>query len=101
MSFPPKCQSLFLLAFIRVFLPVIIGSTAVTFFLPEKYGSTARIQSRSDDPWNQEASIPYTYDDPFFYRAIVANIRSDDVLIYAVKKLDLNVRWGRKYYGGT
>jgi uncharacterized protein involved in exopolysaccharide biosynthesis len=76
--------------FITVFLIVMTITTAVTFILPESYASTARVK----------VDMPATNAGPYFIQTEVEVIQSQIVLSNAVKKLDLNEMWGKKYFGG-
>ena len=76
--------------FISVFLITMITATVVTFILPESYASTARVR----------VEIAATNMGPFFIQTQVEVIRSELVLSNAVKKLNLNELWGKKYFAG-
>ena len=76
--------------FISVFLIVMIVTTAVTFILPESYASTARVK----------VDVPATNAGPYTIATEMEVIQSQVVLSNVIKKLDLNVMWGKKYFGG-
>ncbi len=89
---------------ITVFLITAIIATAVTFILPESYAATCRIEVNSNGSdiatlnTGQDASTT-TYD-PFFIQTTFEIIQSQVVLSNVVNQLNLNVVWGKKYYGG-
>jgi capsular exopolysaccharide synthesis family protein len=89
---------------ITVFLITAIIATAVTFILPESYSSTCRIKVELEGPdvstltGNPDVSrLPY---DPFFMQTTFEIMQSQVVLSNAINELNLNVEWGKKFYGG-
>ena len=76
--------------FVTVFLITTIIATAVTFIMPEFYASTARVR----------AEVAATNAGPYFIQTEVEVIQSQVVLSNAVKKLNLNEMWGKKYFAG-
>jgi uncharacterized protein involved in exopolysaccharide biosynthesis len=86
-------------AFITVFLMVMIISTAITFILPERFASTARIKVEPDASPTQPATGEFHFD-PYFIQTTFEIIQSPAVLDPAIDKLNLNVAWGRKYFAG-
>ena len=89
---------------ITVFLITAIIATAVTFILPESYSATTRIEvnSQGSDIPSLTASpdASSTIYDPFFIQTTFEIIQSQVVLSNVVNQLNLNVAWGKKYYGG-
>jgi capsular polysaccharide biosynthesis protein len=96
--FRPLTSSLavFFTVFTLVFLPVLLVSVAVTYILPESYASTARIKVRPDEAVEAGA----TAYDPYFLQTTCEIIKSQLVLGPAIKALDLNTTWGKKYFNG-
>jgi len=91
---------------ITVFLITAIIATAVTFILPESYSATCRIEVNSDSGGGDisaqgagQAAFQGAYD-PFFIQTTFEIIQSQVVLSNVVNELNLNVVWGKKYYGG-
>jgi capsular exopolysaccharide synthesis family protein len=90
---------------ITVFLITAIIATAVTFILPESYAATCRIKVESEGKdispmlsgGGSAINSPY---DPFFLQTTFEIMQSQVVLSNVVNELNLNVVWGRKYYGG-
>jgi len=76
--------------FVTVFLITMIMATAVTFILPESYASTARVR----------VQVPAASAGPYTIQTEVEVIQSEVVLSNAVKKLNLNEVWGKKYFAG-
>ncbi|MGC8887209.1 MAG: polysaccharide biosynthesis tyrosine autokinase [Verrucomicrobiia bacterium] len=81
------------------FLLVVVTATLVTYFMPETYSSTARIEVEKDIPdvdtfqMRQYAIQPY---DPFFITTQFEIIQSKTILYKVIEKLDLNTRWARR-----
>jgi succinoglycan biosynthesis transport protein ExoP len=91
---------------ITVFLITAIIATAVTFILPESYSATCRIKVESDTarteiptPGTEMTPSQSTYD-PYFLQTTFEIMQSEVVLSNVVSELNLDVEWGRKYYGG-
>ena len=88
---------------LTVFLITAIIATLVTFILPVSYASTARIKVESDGLDIPGMSTPSTamggYD-PYFIQTTFEIIQSQIVLSNVISRLDLNVKWGNKYYYG-
>jgi|ERR1017187_998860 capsular polysaccharide biosynthesis protein len=95
--FRPLTSSLtvFFSIFALVFLLVLLVSVVVTFILPESYASTARIKVGPDEP--VQGATAY---DPYFIQTTFEIIQSQLVLEPAIKALDLNTKWGKKYFNG-
>jgi capsular polysaccharide biosynthesis protein len=72
----------FVTVFALVFLFVVVTSTIVTFLLPESFAGTVRILAGSDQP------------------TVCEVIQSQAVLGVVVDKFQLNIQWGKKYFGG-
>ncbi|MGD0207302.1 MAG: polysaccharide biosynthesis tyrosine autokinase [Verrucomicrobiota bacterium] len=88
---------------ITVFLITAIVATAVTFLLPESYASTARIRIEPDiisDIRGVGGEVPYTSYDPYFIQTEFEIIQDRVVLGKVIEALNLNVEWGKKYFGG-
>ncbi len=80
------------------FLLVVVTATLVTYFMPETYSSTARIEVEKDipdvDTYQMRQYIqPY---DPFFITTQFEIIQSKTILYRVIEKLDLNNRWARR-----
>ncbi|NOS69170.1 MAG: polysaccharide biosynthesis tyrosine autokinase [Verrucomicrobia bacterium] len=87
---------------LAVFLLVVITSTLVTFILPERFSSTARIivnQDSSDIPGMTEMARPRYYD-PYFIQTEFEVISSELVLSNVISANNLNTAWADKYNGG-
>ncbi|HTY86787.1 MAG TPA: polysaccharide biosynthesis tyrosine autokinase [Candidatus Acidoferrum sp.] len=88
---------------ITVFLITAIVATAVTFLLPESYASTARIKIEpnivTDIPGVTGTMTMSPYD-PYFIQTEFEIIQDRVVLGKVIENLNLNVEWGKKYYGG-
>jgi capsular exopolysaccharide synthesis family protein len=89
---------------ITVFLITAIIATAVTFILPESYASTARIKVESDvsdistmNGGLTSAMSPY---DPYFIQTTFEIMQSQLVLSNVIATLNLNEKWGKKYFNG-
>jgi capsular exopolysaccharide synthesis family protein len=88
---------------ITVFLITAIVATAVTFLLPESYASTARIRIEPDtisDIRGVGGEMPYASYDPYFIQTEFEIIQDRVVLGKVIEALNLNVEWGKKYFGG-
>jgi len=88
---------------ITVFLITAIVATAVTFLLPESYASTARIRIEPDtisDIRSVNGEGPYASYDPYFIQTEFEIIQDRVVLGKVIENLNLNVEWGKKYFGG-
>jgi polysaccharide biosynthesis transport protein len=88
---------------ITVFLITAIIATAVTFILPESYASTASIKVENDGGivagFNTPSAQQYGYD-PYFIQTTFEIIKSQLVLSNVIVALDLNTKWGQKYFNG-
>ena len=87
---------------ITVFLITAIIATAVTFVLPESYASTARIKVENDvtdipSMGGMPSYVPY---DPYFIQTTFEIMQSELVLSNVIAQLNLNTKWGQKYYNG-
>jgi capsular exopolysaccharide synthesis family protein len=84
---------------LAVFLLVVITTTLVTMFMPEKYASTVRIEVGKDVPdvelW--EARPIQQGHDPYFLQTEFEKIRSKSVLYPVISNLNLQVVWARDY----
>ena len=88
---------------ITVFLITAIVATAVTFLLPESYASTARIRIEPDsiaDISGVGNHVTYASYDPYFIQTEFEIIQDRVVLGKVIEALNLNVEWGKKYFGG-
>jgi succinoglycan biosynthesis transport protein ExoP len=88
---------------ITVFLITAIVATAVTFLLPESYASTARIRIEPDfiaDITGVGSHVTYASYDPYFIQTEFEIIQDRVVLGKVIEALNLNVEWGKKYFGG-
>ena len=88
---------------ITVFLITAIVATAVTFLLPESYASTARIRIEPDsisDIRGVGEALPYASYDPYFIQTEFEIIQDRVVLGKVIEALNLNIEWGKKYFGG-
>jgi succinoglycan biosynthesis transport protein ExoP len=88
---------------ITVFLITAIIATAVTFILPESYASTAKIKVENDggiiNGFGQAAAQNQPYD-PYFIQTTFEIMQSQLVLSNVIAAMDLNVKWGQKYFNG-
>jgi capsular exopolysaccharide synthesis family protein len=88
---------------LAVFLLVAITTTLVTFILPPKYASTARISVQKDAPdiagigGNQS----YSSFDPYWVQTEFEKIQSKSILYQVISNLDLTIKWGEKYKEGA
>jgi polysaccharide biosynthesis transport protein len=88
---------------ITVFLITAIVATAVTFLLPESYASTARIRIEPDsiaDITGVGGHVTFAPYDPYFIQTEFEVIQDRVVLGKVIENLNLNVEWGKKYFGG-
>jgi capsular exopolysaccharide synthesis family protein len=89
---------------ITVFLITAIIATAVTFILPESYASTARIKVESDvsdiSTMNGGMTAANSVYDPYFIQTTFEIMQSQLVLSNVIATLDLNEKWGKKYFNG-
>lgn len=89
---------------ITVFLITAIIATAVTFILPESYASTARIKVEKDvtdvQGINGTPTPTYMTYDPYFIQTTFEIMQSQLVLSNVIAKMNLNVKWGNKYFNG-
>lgn len=88
---------------ITVFLITTIIATAVTFILPESFASTATIKVENDGgivPGFAQQSATATPYDPYFIQTTFEIMKSQLVLSNVIADLDLNDRWGKKYFNG-
>jgi capsular polysaccharide biosynthesis protein len=83
--------------FAVVFSIVFLTSIAITFILPESYASTARIRVEPDAPTVDGQPLSY---DPYFIQTTFEILQSQIVLSPVVEKLNLNEKWGKKYFNG-
>ena len=88
----------FFTIFMTVFLVVVITSTAITFILPESYASTVHIQLEPDPPQANDESYGGYF--PPFPQVTFVIIQSQFVLSNVIEKLNLNDKWGKKYFNG-
>jgi uncharacterized protein involved in exopolysaccharide biosynthesis len=84
--------------FTIVFLSTFAMAVAITFLLPESYASTARIKVQSEAPDGPSSGSAFS--DPYFVQTTLEIIKSQTVLSNVISQLNLNVAWGKKYYGG-
>lgn len=89
---------------VTVFLITAIIATAVTFILPERYASTARIIVKQDGAdidtmGGTHATSSDTYN-PYFIQTTFELMQSQVVLSNVVNSLNLNEAWGKKYNNG-
>ncbi len=83
----------------------MITGTAITFVMPEMYASTARVKIMHDQPDDiglgsgLMTNSPYTFD-PYLIQTTFEAMQSEAVLSNVVVELNLNVKWGQRYYGG-
>ena len=88
---------------ITVFLITAIIATAVTFILPESYASTATVKVENDGGviagMSSPAANQFGYD-PYFIQTTFEIIKSQLVLSNVIVALDLNTKWGQKYFNG-
>jgi polysaccharide biosynthesis transport protein len=87
---------------LAVFLLVVITATLVTFILPESFSSIARISIERDNTdiegvTGSRAALGY---DPYYIQTQFEIIQSEVVLGKVIEALDLNTKWGKKYYNG-
>jgi capsular exopolysaccharide synthesis family protein len=88
---------------ITVFLITAIIATAVTLLLPESYASTVQIRIEPDivsDVSPVGAGYTYTAYDPYFIQTEFEVIQDRVVLGKVIETLNLNVEWGKRYFGG-
>jgi capsular polysaccharide biosynthesis protein len=94
----------FIKVFGAVFLLVVATTTLVTFILPNTYSSEARImlpQDASEVTRKPGTPVPVDGFDPYFLKTQLEAIQSEAVLGKAIRALDLNQVWGKKYAGGS
>ena len=88
---------------ISVFLLIAITATVVTFVLPEKYASMARIKIDPDisDITGMNGTPAVAPYDAYFIQTEFEIMQSEKVLGRVITKLNLNEEWGKKYNGGA
>lgn len=98
---------------LAVFLLVVITATLVTFVLPEKFASTARIRVERDQPDIQGLTTPLLGGpyDPYFIQTEFEVIQSEVILSNVVNTVrikdehnqdaPLKEVWSRRYNNGT
>ncbi len=88
---------------ITVFLITAIIATAVTFILPESYASTTSVKIENEGSiisgFNTRAATEYSYD-PYFIQTTFEIIKSQMVLSNVIASMNLNEKWGKKYFNG-
>ncbi|SPE59559.1 Capsular exopolysaccharide family [Verrucomicrobia bacterium] len=88
---------------LAVFLLVVITATVVTFILPPKYKSMARIKierDQTDIPSLTQQQGSFSPYDPYFMQTEFELMKSEVVLDKVIKNLNLNEEWG-KLEGGA
>lgn len=80
------------------FLLTVLTATLVTYFMPEVYSSTVRIEVEKDIPdvdayQTRQYIQPF---DPFFITTQFEIIQSKAILYKVIEKLDLNTKWARR-----
>ncbi len=88
---------------LAVFLLVVITATLVTFILPEKYSSTARIEVERDQTDIQalmQSPMAMGAYDPYFIQTEFEVIQSELILGRVVDDLNLQDVWGKTYGNG-
>lgn len=104
--FRPRLAPLFtfLAVFATVFILVLTASVVITFLLPEAYASTARLkvepETTSLSSGAPTSGLMSDYD-PYFIQTTFEIIQDPAILDPVIDKLDLNVKWGKKYNGGV
>lgn len=91
-------------AFLSVFVLVIITATLITFILPPTYSSTCRIHvgTFSGTGSNTNSSFAEVQpQDPYLMQTELEIIQSEVVLSRVVEDMDLNVEWGNRYLEGS
>src|SRR5689334_19299529 len=85
---------------LSVFLLVVITATLVTFILPPKFASTARIRVDRDISDIQGLTQPQAFGgyDPYFIQTEFEVIQSEVILHKVIDKLNLNEVWAKKYH---
>jgi capsular polysaccharide biosynthesis protein len=89
--------------FVGVFLLVFGISVVTSFIMPETYASTARLKVAPDadnmfpGPSSSQPTAAY---DPYFIQTTFEIMQDRVVLGPVIDKLNLNVIWGKKYFGG-
>src|SRR6266498_2125577 len=84
---------------LAVFLLVAITATLVTFILPPKYASTARISVQKDATdiaglGNNQSGNSF---DPYWVQTEFEKIQSKMILYQVISNLDLNHKWAEKF----
>lgn len=88
---------------LAVFLLVVITATLVTFLLPERFSSFARIKVERDSTDVPGISSSQNYGgnyDPYFIQTELEVIPSEVILDEVIEVMHLNDVWGKKYYNG-
>jgi polysaccharide biosynthesis transport protein len=89
---------------VTVFLITAIIATAVTFILPTAYSSTSQVKISPDNTADVSGMNALTTTtpgyDPYFLQTELEILQEATVLDKVVDALNLNVEWGKKYYGG-
>jgi capsular exopolysaccharide synthesis family protein len=108
--FPPAESKLHFLDYWRIirvrksvvllfFLLMVLTAAFVTYFLPETYSSTVRIEVDKDTPdveTLQGRNFSTSFD-PFFVQTQFELLQSKTVLYKVIQKLTLNERWAKRF----
>ncbi|MGA4578471.1 GumC family protein [Limisphaera sp. VF-2] len=87
---------------LAVFFLVVLTATLVTYMLPQRYASTARIKVERDITDIRGLTDPLYSPgyDPYFIETEFEVINSELILTNVIHDLNLMVKWGAKYAGG-
>ena len=87
--------------FALVFLLVVITSTLITFILPESFASSTRIKvERKTDAATEGKQTSLSSYDPHVAHTQLEMLRSELILKPVIEEMNLNAKWGKKYFGG-
>jgi capsular polysaccharide biosynthesis protein len=91
-------SAIFIRVFLAVFLITVIAVTLITFLLPKSYASDAKLFFRYHSAEkNLTQNVSYV---PHIIQSEVEIIGGDQVLGAAIKQLDLNSEWSKRYATG-
>ena len=95
----------FRVAFMAVFFLVVGASTLITFLLPEFFSSTASLKVEPEKKITIKGAAfferqPGAPGDPYFIQTTFEIMQSQLVLSNVIGTLDLNTKWGQKYFNG-
>lgn len=97
----PSPTSTFFTVATVVFLLTLGASIITTLLLPNTYASITRIKVEPDTNLADKDNSGWTSSDPYFIQTTFEIMRSEMLLSNVIASLNLNEKWGKKFYDGT